>query len=582
MSRPPTLLLVDPHLETRNQVGEAVNRSGMVLRSVADPAQVLRGAQALRPELIIVHSEVRGQVLGQVLDVLAKDATWAHAPIVVIAQDTSEARFIHQLRTGVVAILQKPFYAAHHLAELRVLLGELPRRSGVVSGHGDSKELAQLVEHLRRTQRSGALSLNARTPEEGRALFARGVLKEAEHLGSTGVEALLAMVAAPRAAWSFAEVGQQQSELVIDLQSAAGDSPLAAPEEEGPFEVEVGDTATGEIEIPIEVKRSLRPRPKVAEGPTPILLVDDDEALCRMFSVLFRKHGFTVTTASDGFAGYEAALKGGFDVVVADLNMPRMDGWGMLRLLRDDHRTRELPVAFLSCHDDYRNALKALDAGAQAYFSKATRMDALATQVRGLMQPRVDTSRALKEDDAASVSTGRVGAQWVVREIARQKLSGLLDAKDGWAQYRLTFVEGRAVHALAQAGRHAAEGVKAFTAFIASRGADGSFVRGTFPVGENLSLEVPALLEGAARMLNDNEARLREGLLVDARQIQVNEDLYALYAQVGPRQWLETARLVCEEKLPPREVIARVDASPVEVEETLKDLIRRGVVTLTA
>src|SRR5690606_23868503 len=122
--------------------------------------------------------------------------------------------------------------------------------------------------------------------------------------------------------------------------------------------------------------------PRRAAKSTPILLVDDDDALCAMFSILFRKHGFEVTTASDGFAGYEAARDGSFDLVVADLNMPRMDGWGMLRLLRDDHRTRETPVAFLSCHDDYRESLKALNAGAQAYFSKSTRLDALAAQVR--------------------------------------------------------------------------------------------------------------------------------------------------------------------------------------------------------
>ena len=83
-------------------------------------------------------------------------------------------------------------------------------------------------------------------------------------------------------------------------------------------------------------------------------------------------------------------------------------------------------------------------------------------------------------------------------------------------------------------------------------------------------------------MLNGNEQKLREGLLVNANQIAVNSDLYGVYTKVGPKQWLEVARLICEEKLAPREVIARSDASPIDVEETMKDLLRRGVVSLSA
>jgi hypothetical protein len=49
---------------------------------------------------------------------------------------------------------------------------------------------------------------------------------------------------------------------------------------------------------------------------------------------------------------------------------------------------------------------------------------------------------------------------------------------------------------------------------------------------------------------------------------------------VGPKQWLEAARMICEDKTPPRDVIARLDISPLEIEECMKDLIRRGVVTL--
>jgi Mn-dependent DtxR family transcriptional regulator len=49
---------------------------------------------------------------------------------------------------------------------------------------------------------------------------------------------------------------------------------------------------------------------------------------------------------------------------------------------------------------------------------------------------------------------------------------------------------------------------------------------------------------------------------------------------VGPQQWLEAARIICEEKMAPRDIIATLEISPIDVEETMKDLIRRGVVTL--
>ena len=87
-------------------------------------------------------------------------------------------------------------------------------------------------------------------------------------------------------------------------------------------------------------------------------------------------------------------------------------------------------------------------------------------------------------------------------------------------------------------------------------------------------------VERACAALNENETRMREALMVTATDIDVNGDLYAVYTHVGPKHWLEAARLICEEKMSPRELIARLDLSPVEIEETMKDLIRRGVVTL--
>jgi CheY-like chemotaxis protein len=300
-----------------------------------------------------------------------------------------------------------------------------------------------------------------------------------------------------------------------------------------------------------------------------------------MFSTLFAKHGFQVTTANDGAQGFEVALQRSFDAVLADLNMPHLDGWGMLRALREDFRTRELPIAFLSAHDDYRESLRALDAGAQAYLSKGTKLDVIVGQVIKLLEPRRALLANLDRNQTNHVAAHTVGPQWLLRVLAYRRFTGAVMCRDGWAQYNLGFNQGVCFHAAAVAGKYTAEGERAFNAFIASRAGDASVVSGPAPAApQNLFLTTEVLIERACTALNDNERRMRESLMVTATQIDVNESLYAVYSQVGPKQWLEAARLICEEKAPPREVIARLDISPLEIEECMKDLIRRGVVTL--
>jgi CheY-like chemotaxis protein len=321
--------------------------------------------------------------------------------------------------------------------------------------------------------------------------------------------------------------------------------------------------------------------PAVEAARPQLLLVDDDPAILKMFSTLFAKHGFAVVTASDGQQGVEAARQREFDVVLADLNMPHLDGWGMLRLLREDFRTRELPVSFLSAHDDYRESLRALDAGAQAYLSKGSKLDVIVGQVVKLLEPRRTMLAFLDLGQTDHLVIHQVGPQWFLRQLAQRGASGLVTARDGWASYQLGFESGVCVHASAVAGKYTADGERAFNAFVASRAAEGAFVPGPPPqLPRNLFLQTEVLIERACSALNENEQRLRESLMVTATQIDVNRDLYAVYAQVGPKPWLEAARLICEEHLPPREVIARLDVSPIDVEECMKDLLRRGVVAL--
>lgn len=588
----PRVLLLDPDRENQKRLAEAFNATGLFLRYLGDPAKLIAACKQVNPVLIVIHGEVRSQLVQSALTTLSNDVAWSTVPIAVLCKECSDAPFVAQLRTGIVELLSADTEPAALSLRIHALLKELPERSGSVQGRGESPQLANLAEHLRRTMRSGVVTFNPGQPDQGRALFVKGQLKSADFGKVHGIEALLSMVTLSQASWSFAEMSGAAGEgagVVVELDAElGGDEPIVPIVEskgggsEGvlvPLEGADDELVVGEV-VPEEPPPSSQP-----SAPISLLLVDDDEELCRMFGLLFRKHGYEVTIANDGLEGFEEAQKRQFDLVVADLNMPRMDGWGLLRLLRDDFRTRELPVAFLSCHDDYRDSLKALNAGAQAYYSKSTRLDALAGHVKSLLEPR---RRFLAALDAAppgselKVALNAVGPQWLIREVAKAKGACRIDASDGWAKYQLWIQGGRPAHATALAGRHKAEGERAFVAFIASRATDATVHLVDDAPTVSLRLPLDEQLQRTAEMLNENERKLRDGLLINANDIQVDSDLYAVYAQVGPKQWLEAARLICEERLPPKEVIARVEASPLEVEETLKDLLRRGIVRLSA
>ncbi|MEW6431943.1 MAG: response regulator [Myxococcota bacterium] len=578
----PVVLGVDEDRAAQIPLAKAFNDEGVFYRFITDRKKLAGGLKQLKPDLLLVFGELSSDFVIHVLDTLSQDVTWAALPVGVVAKDTSDAPFVAGLRTGVVTLLAAPL-EAQHVAVVKGLWDELPSRSGTVTGVGDPKTLGRLVDHIRRTRRTGVLVTDPRTPNEGRATFALGKLERARFLGAGAQDALKAMLSQGKVKWAFSEMAGAHGDgagVVIEVGDVVtGETELAEVVVGHPVEEPQDEPLT--FEVPIQRAAAAPPPPKAARTPR-LLLVDDDDAILQMFSRLFTKHGFEVTTARDGQQGMEAALAREFDVVLADLNMPHLDGWGMLRAMRDDFRTRELPVAFISAHDDYRESLRALDAGAQAYLSKGVKLDAIVSQTRKLLEPRALVEAQLEIGQPFPVPVHAVGPQWFLRQLAQRRIGGTLVARDGWASYQLYFgADGACVHASATAGKFTAAGERAFNAFVASKAAEGDFLPGAIPqVVRNLFLGTEVMLERAASTLNENERRMREGLMLTATQIEVNAELYAVYRQVGPKAWLEAARLICEEKLPPRDVIARIDMSPLDVEETMKDLIRRGVLTL--
>lgn len=82
-----------------------------------------------------------------------------------------------------------------------------------------------------------------------------------------------------------------------------------------------------------------------------ILLVEDDAHILRILSMWLKRNGHELVEATDGLHGKQLLLEHKFDIVVSDVNMPRLDGIGMVRWLRDEQKS-EMPVILLSSRSD--------------------------------------------------------------------------------------------------------------------------------------------------------------------------------------------------------------------------------------
>src|SRR5262245_9423324 len=116
-----------------------------------------------------------------------------------------------------------------------------------------------------------------------------------------------------------------------------------------------------------------------------ILVVDDQEDILQTTALILRKDGHEVLTASDGIAALETARGAGPDLILLDIEMPGMDGWETLRLLRLDGATRDIPVAMFTILFDLREKVRALKYGAQEYVTKPFEMEDLLQRVRRVL-----------------------------------------------------------------------------------------------------------------------------------------------------------------------------------------------------
>src|SRR2546425_4594098 len=112
-----------------------------------------------------------------------------------------------------------------------------------------------------------------------------------------------------------------------------------------------------------------------------ILVVDDDSEIRELASLILRGAGYEVTTAATGYGALESAVAQSPDLVLLDVNMPEMDGWEALRLLKADEHLAALPVVMFTVKGEVRDKVHALQDGAYDYTPKPFAYDELLQRI---------------------------------------------------------------------------------------------------------------------------------------------------------------------------------------------------------
>ena len=158
-----------------------------------------------------------------------------------------------------------------------------------------------------------------------------------------------------------------------------------------------------------------------------VLLIEDDEQIMGLLRAYFESKGHEVSSAADGVEGLKAFNGGSADLVLLDIGLPRLDGWGVLEAIRATHT---VPLVLLTALDDTESVVKGLAMGADDYLSKPFDIRELDARVQAIMRRieagdepgNVEVGNIQIDDRSKTVTVGEVALTLSPKEYALLKL----------------------------------------------------------------------------------------------------------------------------------------------------------------
>jgi len=115
-----------------------------------------------------------------------------------------------------------------------------------------------------------------------------------------------------------------------------------------------------------------------------VLIIDDNADFLKLLRFRLEASGYFVISAYDGDGGLKQAKKDKPDLILLDVMMPKMDGYAVMRLLKEDKMTKDIPIVMLTCLEKTKDAF--LDAGVKGYIIKPYDKEDLLQMIDNLLK----------------------------------------------------------------------------------------------------------------------------------------------------------------------------------------------------
>ena len=183
--------------------------------------------------------------------------------------------------------------------------------------------------------------------------------------------------------------------------------------------------------------------PRSGSSPGRILVVDDDPIMREVMAAHFGEMGYAVTEAEHGEEACDLIGGDHFALAVIDLSMPKLDGFGLLRYIRQHPRTVDLPVIVVTSNNDEASIERAYDLGASSFVTKPVNWHLFGHHALFVMR-NGETERALRtaEIEATSASKMKNGLFQVLSHELKTPLTAMIGLTDVLAASLRGRVEG--------------------------------------------------------------------------------------------------------------------------------------------